>query len=932
MEKYIVRVQSYYQGERIQNGTGIIIAPNLVLTAEHVACGDCHMVCIDDKEIEAHIIKGNEFAVLMEISQSDYTYSVADFFSDDEILDEASPWSVRGFITSQQHEHHIKGTGFDFSPLLGTDWDYCLSAITGGAADNYEGLSGSPVFCDNRVVGILQMQAYNSSGALGVRMSSVKTFQDLLMKENFKPNEYYMLLKETCTQYTKSQIEKNVRSKKYIADIFVEEGGYKENLRYFSDPLLFLKKAINDVKIIDFKSMNVDLKNIGKESIDFSDFTEDFLSTDLEQVSTYLKDRVSNAISLLDELGENNESYKDLEKYFDVRQNSLNNSVKYYLSNIKENIDFIMKKYILLSKDAGQGKTNFVCDFALNFLIRKKYCALYFNAYDFRDNPMGFIKRKLSLDGRYPFLYANKILLREWQRSQRPFVIIIDGLNENTLVENFGQGIRDFLEECKYYPYIKVIMTTRNELFQERFAVIEEGMYSSAYQHIDMWQRGNDFKERIFRGYLRFFGITIRENTLTNRFYDALTNDILLLRFFCEVNENKKLIYVYDVYKYDVFKSYLAIKSLEYQKNQQILNNQDSLNALLDKISEYMIREKSFFNIPSGIFNESEQELLYKMLDNEVIFKDEQIIKMGMLKRNTVVISFTFDEFRDFCITNYILTHLAEQQAFLEFWSQMNEENLTIKEGVQKYIFYLARTESQEDLLPIIQNLPEYETLYWEHIWGLEDRHFTAEDAELWKMQLITNERYAKKIVRDLIIKYDCEFFRNINIHLLFEALDVLVQKLDLYDAFIKRMFGVQRQEKNIYTSSRSESIWPFNTMVQDITNYVSVDNWNVNHSELYRLVIYLLELEYWSALDLWHKLFEISPEVAVYILNETNQHKSSLILCNVKEILRHLKKVRKGDEYDLIIERLDQENNFCRDISIDVKLFSKLLLDEFGE
>lgn len=80
MEKYIVRVQSYYQGERIQNGTGIIIAPNLVLTAEHVACGDCHMVCIDDKEIEAHTIKGNEFAVLMEISQSDYTYSVADFF------------------------------------------------------------------------------------------------------------------------------------------------------------------------------------------------------------------------------------------------------------------------------------------------------------------------------------------------------------------------------------------------------------------------------------------------------------------------------------------------------------------------------------------------------------------------------------------------------------------------------------------------------------------------------------------------------------------------------------------------------------------------------------------------------------------------------------------------------------------------------------
>lgn len=123
----------------------------------------------------------------------------------------------------------------------------------------------------------------------------------------------------------------------------MEEGGYKENLRYFADPLLFLKKAINDVKIIDFKSMNFYLKSIGKEGIDFSDFTEEFLSIDLEKVSIHLKDRISNAISLLDDLGKNNESYKNLEKYFDVRQNSLDNSVKYYLSDMKDNIDFITK-------------------------------------------------------------------------------------------------------------------------------------------------------------------------------------------------------------------------------------------------------------------------------------------------------------------------------------------------------------------------------------------------------------------------------------------------------------------------------------------------------------------------------------------------------------------------------------------------------------
>jgi len=164
--------------------------------------------------------------------------------------------------------------------------------------------------------------------------------------------------------------------------------------------------------------------------------------------------------------------------------------------------------------------------------MKKDYCALYFNAYDFRENPMAFVKRKLTLDGAYSFHYANKILLREWNCSKRPIVIIIDGLNENTLVKNFGLCMRDFLEECQAYPYIKVIMTTRNEFLKERFAAIEEGTYCDVYKHVDMWQRGYDFKNRVFWGYLSFFGIVIRKNTLKQKSYDTLTNDVSIAEIF----------------------------------------------------------------------------------------------------------------------------------------------------------------------------------------------------------------------------------------------------------------------------------------------------------------------------------------------------------------------------------------------------------------
>ena len=97
-------------------------------------------------------------------------------------------------------------------------------------------MSGSPVFCDERIVGILQMQGSNRKGELGIRMSSIKTLLRLLPDKSIKKNEYLLKIQESLNQYTRQQIEKNLQSKKYIPDIFVEERNYKEKIRFFADP------------------------------------------------------------------------------------------------------------------------------------------------------------------------------------------------------------------------------------------------------------------------------------------------------------------------------------------------------------------------------------------------------------------------------------------------------------------------------------------------------------------------------------------------------------------------------------------------------------------------------------------------------------------------------------------------------------------------
>lgn len=927
MENYIVRVKSYVESECLEYGTGIIIEDNLVLTAKHVVCGQIHKIVLDNNEINAVIVNENDTMAILKIEESCKEIKPVGIFTTDEIFDEEAEWSIQGYITSGQIKHSMSGQGVILGETEEKYWDYYLLDIIVGKSQDYSGLSGSPVFCNNRIIGILQMQSTNINGNLGVRISSVNAFKNLLFMHNFQENECKLKLKQKCLEFTNSQLEKNIRSKKYIPDIYIEEHDYKEFLRYFADPYLFLKKAINDVMTIDLSKYNFLLNKRNEKTIDFH--YGDLSYDNFNQIYEAFTNEVIYAEKSLEILDKDNHSEGDLSKFYDVRQNHLNNSVKFLLGDIKNNLKFISKRYLLLTKDAGQGKTNFLCDFTQNFLMKKNYFVLYYNAYEFREEPFNIVRKQLETISDYSIEYIFKILDHEWASTKKPFIIIIDGLNENTLINGFGLCIKEFLEECKKYPFIKVIMTTRNELLDERFSSIKEGSYLSYFEHINMWSRSDAFKERIFRGYLKFFNITVREGTLRDSSYKKLTDDVLLLRFFCEVYEGKKQIYLYDVYKYDVFDQYLAKKAVEYNDGQPVLNHIDSIYSLLNKISKHMIDNRDFFNVPSSIFDEREQEILVKMLYNDVIFKDELNIKTGMLVRSSIVISFTFDEFRDFCITNYILINCTDGETFYNLWNDMNNDNFTIREGVLKYIFYLARTKSQDDLLPILKKLPEYEEMYWSHIWGLEDKYLGKDDVDKWKLKVHAGDAEDKRIVYDLLMKFDCEYFKNININILFEILDEISVDNQRYIEFINKMFEVYIKPKYSYWNDEPKAVWPYNYMLDRLGEKVYSNKWNEQHWLLYKLTIYLMDLEYYSTEELWENLYITSPKIVIKILKDMNNHSSNNINGNVKEILKYLGDMEKSDEYSDEIKFLYEANTFSANINFDLSEVLKII---FGD
>ena len=199
---------------------------------------------------------------------------------------------------------------------------------------------------------------------------------------------------------------------------------------------------------------------------------------------------------------------------------------------------------------------NLLCDFAENVLIKKGYCVLYYNAAEFVGDPWNYLMRNLTLEESYTKEYIFKALEQNYNKQQKPIMVLIDGLNENGS-ENFGTLMRDFLQKCEFVPKLKVMMTTREELFEERFSMIQQGEYTGKIKIIHMDRPGKNelFADRIFDGYMKHFHITISRRT--ERAYKTLTQDTLLLRFFAEVYEGRKSVDLYDIYKYPLFTKYI---------------------------------------------------------------------------------------------------------------------------------------------------------------------------------------------------------------------------------------------------------------------------------------------------------------------------------------------------------------------------------------
>jgi len=505
-------------------------------------------------------------------------------------------------------------------------------------------------------------------------------------------------------EFSQSKIDVEKKSKKYIPSIFVETHKTKEEMRLFAHPLFFCRKVQDTLKRVRYSDLN-DLLKLGEEPRIHLEIPDEIIDSDLATFSELWPwlGEVDRAIEReLRKVGPLSWNYRAYGKKYSpkdedsaiwsivrFRVESIATGLTYKLQEARSLIALMRNKIFLITSMAGQGKTNFVCD-----LVDRQFRAfdlpcIYIparelNSYQPRQRLLGFISNNRyapNYSSIHQYLdFFNKVA----SEFAKPLLIVIDGINEVNNLEEFNGELKDFCNAVCQYDLIKVVVTCRSEFFDEKYAsLLDEPFSDQVHRVSDLRAKMTDAsKRRLLRSYLDHFQIRGRLSRVAKEF---LQDDLLLLRIFSESHEGEDVGYMSDIYKGDLFEEFLRRK-IELFPN----NLKAAAFPTLIKIVSSMLEADDFSTISVRGFSEVEKEIVRRLVADDVILRQE-ITPAGLASLGELVISFTYDELRDFVLAYSFVSDKQSAEDMANTLSRLSGR--PIFEGVYRYVYLLGRKQ-----------------------------------------------------------------------------------------------------------------------------------------------------------------------------------------------------------------------------------------------
>lgn len=681
--------------------------------------------------------------------------------------------------------------------------------------------------------------------------TSVKADTSFLVEERLSQKLTVLKTIEAINAQVNRQLQKQISSGKYLPKTFIETGEQKDNLRYLCDSIFYSEKCFEESNILDFRYLNIFLAKKKHQLFNF-----DFKQLKPENGEITISNSNELFLKWYDYLS------KKQQEIIDIKISSNEKSkFEYKFRDRIDDLKFLLAKVALITESAGQGKTNFLCDFTENFLLKRKIPTVFLTGAEINANDLRqtIIQRVFPNSPTYTFQEFLNILKEICYAENKFFVLVIDGINENYNSQLLSQNLETFLSEILEYDFIKVVISCRTEYYEQNFLNFEKATFTKTMKKITSLisrRTDDDIKKKLFHIYFSHF--KIEYNGISKEAREQLVENFLLLRIFCETYQSQKLEYIDNIYKEELFEKYYELKSEEINKRLKsndefkVSGNFDIRN-FIQCVVKFMIQENVYVNVPldSIITNPGDKEMYVRFLDENILVKrDIQTNEKGVFTSSEVV-NFTFDEFRDFLISRYLVEVLYQKskEEFTTFLENQVTQKSPILEGCSTFLFFVSRRNSDKTLNDILIKQPWFDTVFSSCVYSLKDSQITDDDKKILRDKLINNEKYSGSIIWDLILRYDTNYYKNLNIYFLFEILREFTQQ-QYKECFVSK-FSTDRWGH--YGGIKQEDLV---SQIDDIIEDKKSREANY-YENLFELLIYMfINKNRWSIQDVYEKYY----------------------------------------------------------------------------
>lgn len=693
---------------------------------------------------------------------------------------------------------------------------------------------------------------------------------DLLINEKLFLDEYVFYAKKrsiryTCRENNIQTLSKQINSKKYIPDVFVETGSLKEDIRYFTNPSLFYEKLLY---IIDKINLDDYIKYLSVEGLE-ENYSKLYIKDILDRNPNIIDLSILEGFLIKDiSLHRNIYDHKFREKVFNKKSFSrklMNHSysLKYQLEEIQKRVNLLKSKVLLLVDTAGQGKTNLLCDLFDNYFVKVKISSVFFTGTDFNVKDEfdleNYILKRMNIDDQMSFNSLLEVISFESKTNNKNFIFVIDGINENLNIPIFSTALEKFTEKILKYSNIKIIYSCRSEYFKERFSNLTNSSFREEVlliEHKINLNRTIKEEKKLFNGYMIFF--RINSSSIKEKAKKILSKDPLLLRFFCEAygdpNSDTEIVlpHLYDINRKEIFTKYqdgkltsLSEKLLKIDLIHSLSEGKRKTLKVFNLIASWMLNNLKFNNVPIEFLEDHDsinEHFLHKIIDEDILFRRDIDSSTG-----EEVLNFTFDEYRDYILSQELIRILDnDKERFQILFSNIldtkelyntqvrnNGEYHSAKEGITKYFFLLSKENDSINLKNILGK-EEYSRFFSNYIFEVKQELINEEDLRLLKeIFLITN---SSKIFFKLITQWDLDISPKLNVNLLLSwligfssvELDFKFQfVVEKNQEFIKSLFkfcdGVLNNDK-LSDSSYEHSVFEVILLLFGSVNYKTLE------------------------------------------------------------------------------------------------------------